>query len=86
MKEHIAKRIIELILLQHEFDDKLNDLGISISDNGEIGQIFLSLEDKTFDLLLEYMSITDNHLYDTISDLFQSKKDTTDIYHSLKNL
>lgn len=86
MNEHIAKRIIELIQLQHEFDDKLNELGISISDNGEIGQIFLSLEDKTLDLLLEYMSITDNQIYDNISDLFQSEKNTIDIYHSLKSL
>lgn len=86
MNEHIAERIIELIQLQHEFDDKLNELGISISENGEIGQIFLSLEDKTIDLLLEYMSITDSQRYDNISDLFQSEKNTIDIYHSLKNL
>lgn len=84
MKERIAKQMIELILLQQEFDNKLNELGITINDNGEVGQLFLTLEDKTCDLLLEYMSISDDRRYDFISDIFQSETDISKIFHSLK--
>lgn len=86
MNEHIAKQIIDLLLLQHQFDDKLSNLGISITGDGEIGQLFLSLEDKTYDLLSEYMSLTDERSYDLIADIFQDETESAKIYHSLKNL
>lgn len=86
MNENIARKMIDLFLLQREFDDKLNELGISFTENGEIGQIFLAMEDTICDLLLEYMSITDDHLYDSITDIFQKETKTADILHSLKEL
>ena len=86
MDEHIVKQMIDLLLLQHEFDDKLNALGISLTGEGEIGQLFLSLEDKTCDLLSEYMSLTDECSYDLIADIFQDETENAKIYHSLKNM
>ena len=86
MNENIAKLIIDIFLLQRKFDDRLNELGLCITGEGEIGQIFLSLSDKTSDLLSTYMSLTDDCSYDSIADILQTETETNTIYHSLMEL
>ena len=86
LNENIAQKMIDLFLLQHEFDDKLHELGISFTEGGEIGEMFHSMEDTVCDLLLDYMSISDDHLYDSITDIYQKETETADIFHSLKKL